>query len=252
MKFFYYLLIPALIFSGCQRQQKLDIQRIEGKQITIDEKLSDEKNIDKFISPYRDSLQIQMNEILAYNPQELSKLSDLPETNIGNFMADLCYKIGNQKFNEISHQNLDFVLFNFGGIRASIPRGDVKVRNAFEVMPFENEMVVVKLSYDKMQDLLQYLASNDKAHPVSYSLRLEIKGDQISTVKINGKTLENRPYYVLTSDYLQNGGDHMTFFQDPLELYALNYKIRDAILDELSLIDTIQANLDGRIVRIEN
>lgn len=249
MKFLYYLLIPVLIFSSCKRQQKLGIQRIEGKQITIDDKLADEKDIDQFISPYRDSLHIQMNEVLAYNPKELTKINELSETNIGNFMADLCYKIGNQKFKNISNHNLDFVLFNHGGIRASIPKGDVKVRNAFEVMPFENEMVVVKLSYDNMQDLLQYLARNEKAHPVSYTLRLEIKDEQVVTAKINGKPLENRPYYVLTSDYLQNGGDHMIFFQDPLELYPLDYKIRDAILDELSAIDTIQAGFDGRVVR---
>lgn len=249
MKFLYYLLIPTLIFSSCKRQQKLGIQRIEGKQIAIDKNLTDDKDVEQYISPYRDSLEVQMNEVLAYNPKELTKINDLPETNIGNFMADLCYKIGNEKFNEISNQHLDFVLLNYGGIRSSIPKGDVKIRNAFEVMPFENEMVVVKLSYDKMQDMLQYLAGNEIAHPISYTLKLKIKDDKIEEVKLKGKELENRPYYVLTSDYLQNGGDHMTFFQDPLELYPLNYKIRDAIIDELRAIDTIKTSLDGRVVR---
>jgi hypothetical protein len=66
--------------------------------------------------------------------------------------------------------------------------------------------------------------------------------------------VQNKPfdkkknYFVLTSDYLQKGGDQMDFFKNPLKLYALNYKIRDAIIDYLKEIDTLKATTDNRII----
>ena len=73
---------------------------------------------------------------------------------------------------------------------------------------------------------------------------------KILSAKINGKDFdENKTYFVLTSDYLQNGGNHMNFFKDPVGLVNLNYKIRTAIIDELDAIDTIYAKEDGRIRR---
>ena len=48
-------------------------------------------------------------------------------------------------------------------------------------------------------------------------------------------------YYVLTNDYLQNGGDGMDFFADPEELIGLDYKVRDAILDYFAKVKVLEA-----------
>jgi hypothetical protein len=62
---------------------------------------------------------------------------------------------------------------------------------------------------------------------------------------------ENEKVKVLTSDYLANGGDKMSFFQNK-EQYKLGLKLRDAIIDHCEKNDTITANLDGRIKVIDN
>ena len=68
-------------------------------------------------------------------------------------------------------------------------------------------------------------------------------------MKINEKpTDENRTYLVLTSDYLQNGGDNMVFFKNPVNVYKLDYKVRNAIIDYFNEKDTIKATLDGRFI----
>ena len=67
------------------------------------------------------------------------------------------------------------------------------------------------------------------------------------SLSINGVSFDKgRNYFVLTSDYLQSGGDKMDFFKNPVNLHKLDYKVRDAIIDYFKSKDTLESNLDGR------
>lgn len=249
MKHLIWLIIIFSSLFSCKKNP-YNLQRIEGKQIPVNTEISSNAEIDNLVAPFKAKLESDMNKVLAYAPEDMYKGKGKSETNIGNFMADLCYKRGNPIFKKLSAKDIDFVLLNFGGIRAGISKGDVIVKNAFEVMPFENSMVVAELSYSKIQELLAYLAKSGKAHPNSKQLHLVIKDEKITSALLKGKELDpKRSYFVLTSDYLQHGGDRMFFFKDPVSLVNLNYKIRTAIIDELTAIDTISTKEDGRIVR---
>lgn len=248
MKHLIWLNLLLLLFISCQ-EKPLNLKRIEGKQIPIQTEIANDSAINNLIKPYKKSLDAEMNQVLAYSPTDLIKSRDKAETNVGNFMADLCYRRGNKVFHKRTQKNIDFVLLNFGGIRANIAKGEVTMGNAYEVMPFENSMVVAELTYQKIQEFLAYMAVSG-AHPFSKQLQLRFKNKKLVSAQLNGKDFDkNRTYFVLTSDYLQNGGDHMNFFKNPVSLTKLDYKIRAAIIDELKAIDTIQAKIDGRLIR---
>jgi 2',3'-cyclic-nucleotide 2'-phosphodiesterase (5'-nucleotidase family) len=137
---------------------------------------------------------------------------------------------------------------NYGGIRAAIMKGDVTVSNAFELMPFDNTIVVVELNYDKIKALFNYFVAKKTAHPLSKNIQLTIENDSYN-VLINGKTIKkHRTYFVATSNYLQKGGDGMIFFSEPESLFDSNFLIRDAIVDYFKSKDTLRANLDNRVI----
>lgn len=249
MKFNSLILCLFFVFISCKKNP-VHLQRIEGKQLPVSAEIALDSSIVKLVAPYKNELENDMNQVLAFAPTDLIRSRDMVETNIGNFMTDLSYKHGNAIFNKKTGKNIDFVLMNIGGIRANISKGAVTVRNAFEVMPFENSMVVTELSYEKVIELLAYLTKYESPHPFSKQLNLVFENDELISAKINNKELDkNRTYFVLTSDYLQHGGDSMYFFKDPISLVDLDYKIRTAIIDELKEIDTIRAKVDGRVVR---
>jgi 2',3'-cyclic-nucleotide 2'-phosphodiesterase (5'-nucleotidase family) len=54
---------------------------------------------------------------------------------------------------------------NIGGIRAVIGAGDILVKNVFEVMPFENEIVLVKMKGSDLDGLFNYYAETEKNNP---------------------------------------------------------------------------------------
>lgn len=242
------LFITIIFITSCQ-EKVYKIQSIQKQEIALTDTLPIDRLVDSVINPYRKSMQNSLEKVLAYNPKLLSKKDGILETEIGNWLADLSLKISAPVFEKRSEQKLDFCLLNHGGIRAEIPVGNVTVQTAFEVMPFENELVAVKISKEKMTELLAYLAKAKTAHPIS-GLRLSItKSGTVKNVTVQGKKIDNfESFWVLTNDYLLNGGDNMWFFQDPIEVIYLDYKVRNAIIDGLEKTDTIHTQLDNRFI----
>ena len=245
-------LLNFLFFFGC-KQQQLNLIKIEGKQITISDSLKLDSEIDAFIKPYREHIESDLDSVLAYAVDTYSKSDGVFNTAIGNLITDIVFSEANLVFNKRTGKNIDFVLLNHGGIRAIISKGNVTTRTAYEVMPFENSIVVVALKGDKIKNIIDYLITTRKAHPFSWQLKLVIDNDYNPiVVTINGHEIDpNKTYYIATSDYLYNMGDDMTFFQPNEGVYPLDYKIRNALIDNFKKVDTINPVIDNRFIQIK-
>lgn len=245
MKKIIILLFTALLIIGCKNEPQY-LVKIEGKVLPITEEISSKKAIEAIIQPYKETVEKEMNTVLSFTPKNLTRVDGELESSLGNLMADMCYKKANAVFNKQTEKNIDFAMFNYGGIRAAISKGEIFYKNAFKLMPFENSLVVVELTAEKVAELTNYLITQNKAHPLSKHISLVVLENDYK-LTINNTPLDNsKTYFVLTSDYLQNGGDNMTFFKDPINLYKLDYKVRDAIIDYFKETDTIKVALDGR------
>ncbi len=249
MKHFLFFLLIFVFLSGCKKKT-FQLYKITGNQLDINDKLSTDSVLLNSIQPYKDTLKNKINTYLCYNPVTLDRKETPLESSLGNLYADICFEKVKTVFNEKTNQNIDFALFNYGGIRTTIAKGDITVENIFKLMPFENKLVVVELSGKHAQALFNYLEIRKEAHPVSH-LNLKMIGNKLSSILINGAPFDvSKNYFVLTHDYLQHGGDQMTFFKDPISIYDTEYKVRDAIIDYLKDIDTLNAKLDGRFINI--
>ena len=180
-----------------------------------------------------------------------------PEGTLGNFIADLSLFTLNN-LNENLNLKADFCILNNGGLRTPINKGPITRRKIFEVMPFENELVVLKLNSNQLHELLKFIIeksyqSNSRKAGVPVSgIRLRISDNKITRGFVNTKELDyNKSYSVLTTDYLANGGDHMNFFKSCKEKIPTGILLRDAIIHYIEDINKsnikVDAALDGRI-----
>lgn len=249
--FFLLYFFSFLSLFSC-KQPKLELTKIEGKQIQITDTLPSDSEIEAYIKPFRDNIQKDLDSVLAYSADTYSKSDGDFNTAIGNFMADAVYSEANPIFKNRTGKNIDMVLLNHGGIRSILSKGNVTKRTAYEIMPFENSIVVVALKGAQIDSLVHYLSSKKRAHPIS-KLKLTInENHNIVEAKIKGKGIESdKVYYVATNDYLYNGGDNMTFFKTNDSLYVLNYKIRNALIDHFKKADTINPVIDNRFIQIK-
>ncbi|WP_439152734.1 5'-nucleotidase C-terminal domain-containing protein [Winogradskyella sp.] len=241
-----------LLFCSCH--QDYNVTKIEGKQIEINDSLTSDKAVETFIEPYRENVNKNLDSIISYAPETYSKSDGKFNTSIGNFMADAVFLESNPVFNQRTGKNIDFVLLNHGGIRSIIPKGNITSRTAYEVMPFENSVVVVALKGTKIIEIMTYLSRAKRAHPVSSQLQLTLAKDfSINSVSINGEPIDTEKiYYVATNDYLYNGGDRMTFFKPNDSSYVLDYKIRNVLIDYFKKTDTIKPKIDNRFIQLKN
>jgi 2',3'-cyclic-nucleotide 2'-phosphodiesterase (5'-nucleotidase family) len=203
------------------------------------------------IGPYKMRLDAEMNAVVAKTTAAMPKEKDKPETLLGNFVADVVLDAVRANDPSAATQQVDMCLLNNGGLRSSLPKGNVTRGDIFSLMPFDNEIVIITISGAKMEDLLKFLAASG-GMPVA-GLKMGIRGDRTpGKTLINGKPLElSRNYRIATSDYLAAGGDKMSFFGAPVKTESTALKIRDAILlhckDATVKNQPIGSPLDGRM-----
>ncbi|WP_010227781.1 5'-nucleotidase C-terminal domain-containing protein [Gillisia marina] len=249
----YSILLVFLVLFACKNNAHITSSpsEINGKRFPIDNTISPDPEIEDFIRPYSNHLNATLDSTLAYNPRNLNKSDGKLNTAIGNMMADLVMAQANPIFKSRTGFEIDMVLLNHGGIRSGIGEGAVTTRTGFKLMPFENEIVVAELSGKKMLELLNYLENAKIAHPIS-GLELKVDGNfkTISALIREEPINTEKTYFVATSDYLQQGGDSMNFFKNPSNLYKLDYKLRNAIIDHFKKVDTLKTSIDNRYIQI--
>ena len=249
--FFVLFITFSLFFYGCK--SNYEIVKIEGKQIGISDTSSENPEIENFIKPFRNHINKDLDSVLAFCPETLDKSKGEWQTNIGNFMADVCLRESNKIFSKRYAKTVDICLLNHGGIRSIIPKGNITTRTAFEVMPFENNMVVAALKGSQIMEMIEYLIVEKKPHPLSGMQITLDKNKTFKSVLINGDVLDlNKVYYVATSDYLVNGGDNMNFFLKNNQLFDLDYKIRNILIDYFKAVEVVEASSTQRIIVDQN
>ena len=139
----------------------------QSNRIEINNTIESDKKIETYIVPYKNNVDAQMDDVLSYSPIDYDKKNGVLNTAIGNMMADVTLKLSNPIYNTRTGNNIDFVLLNHGGIRSIISKGDITLRSAYNIMPFENSVVVCQLKGSDLKELINYLILNKKAHPIS-------------------------------------------------------------------------------------
>ncbi len=174
------------------------------------------------------------------------------ETNFGNLLADAMKDIG----------NADIALMNGGGIRESIPQGEINLYKIGKSLPFVNSLVTVEMSGEKIHSCLergirQYPNSGSnggflQVSGMSFTFDASKPvGQRVTSVLVNGKPLDNKKYYkVATNDYLYNGGDNYEEIKDS-KLISKGTLLKDILAEYIRKKGTINPKVEGRI-KVEN
>ncbi|WP_299163132.1 5'-nucleotidase C-terminal domain-containing protein [uncultured Eudoraea sp.] len=228
------------------------LSKISGKQLPITDSINVTDSIDIFVAPYRKRVNEVLDSTLAFAPSQITKKDGKYNTSAGNLMADIMLSEANPVFKSRTGHEIDFVISNYGGIRSIISEGKVSARTAYEVMPFDNSIVVVAIKGKSVRDLISFLINAKNPHPIAGIQIILNNNETLKDVNIQGLPFdENRTYYVATSNYLADGGDEMGFFRDGLNTVDLNYLIRNAMIDYFKKVDTLTAKVDDRFIKIE-
>nr|WP_084407151.1 5'-nucleotidase [Pedobacter panaciterrae] len=244
----YLALSIVLLVASCSSGYKL--VKTNRAEYNVNKDLAVDSSIIKTYLPYKVQLDAEMNKVIGHSASQMSKKSSdtLPESLLSNFFSDAVLEQALK-----SDQNIDFALPSTkGGLRVDFPKGNVTVSNVFELMPFENQLMIFTLKGTDVKQILDFIASTN-GQPVA-RLQMKIVDKKPVDVLVNGKPFDvNKTYRVLTCDYIGGGGDNVPAFKNATDTKVLGLKVRDALMNYVKETEaagkTINPKLDGRITK---
>lgn len=241
------LLLLLFVLAGCRHMRLVSAEAFESLKTDslsapIDTVLNGQ------LSPFRDSIQRSMGVVIGYSAIPLTKA--LPEGLLGNYCAEACMR---QTTDWCKQQKLpvpDVCVLNHGGLRASLPFGAITLGNVYELMPFDNELIIIEIDQNQLRVLADHIASKGGA-PVC-GIRMHIYNNKADSILIPSyNQAANRSLRLLTSDYLANGGDGFPISSSGTASYPTGLKVRDILISDIHehrlKNDSIRAVIDGRI-----
>jgi 5'-nucleotidase/UDP-sugar diphosphatase len=191
------------------------------------------------------------------------------ESNLGDLLADI--------FRQTTGANA--VIINGGGIRASIPKGIITVKDIYSVLPFNNYLVAIKLTGKQIREALEYGVSGleegagrfPQVSGLSFTYRAKAPaGSRVKKIMIGGQPLDpKKEYAVATNDFMAAGGDGYRAFGQALkssrdfactggmlkgEKLVYNdagHWLRDVVIDYIRQQKTVAPQVEGRIKQID-
>lgn len=201
------------------------------------------------LKPYRDSVAITMDQIVGFSQQSMER--GKPESILGNFVSDVGKAAIDSLLISRGQSPTDLFIFNIGGLRGAFPQGEIKLRDVYQVMPFDNELVWVDIPYDSLLSMIGYIKDKGGVPIAGASMVLSADIGKC-LIFSNQKVVQNQETYRIgTNDFLARGGDGMNMLNVVDEIPTTGIKVRDAILWHFQKMQLnnkpVVVGLDGRI-----
>lgn len=209
---------------------------VQTDRVEVNSTISPDDTLQAFIAPYKKELASNMDRVIGFATDDI--LRDRPEGALGNFVIDETENyLKEDGWLEGKHY---ISIMNYGGLRAPISKGDITVGDIYRLMPFDNTVVLAKLPANELDTIIAYL-KNSGGEPIG---GFQIDGENFGLNK--GVTLKDT-LFVITTDYLANGGDNMNFFKRSYEITDTGIFLREALIKRVEALDTLRPLLDNRI-----
>jgi 2',3'-cyclic-nucleotide 2'-phosphodiesterase (5'-nucleotidase family) len=223
-----FLLLSSLVFSCKTIYQPQSVAYVDYR---INKTAVADSGVLQLLQPYADSVNKSMNTIIAVAATELEKKQ--PEGTLGNFMADAMLI----KARELYKMPVDAAFVNYGGIRlTNIMAGNITRGKIFELAPFDNIIVLQKISGKTLQLFLNHISGRGGWPVAGIGWQIKNKPDLTKekmaiNILINGLPIDETAQYTIAfTDYIANGGDDCNMLR-PIPQINKGYLFRDALIN---------------------
>ncbi|HMJ27040.1 MAG TPA: 5'-nucleotidase C-terminal domain-containing protein [Pyrinomonadaceae bacterium] len=224
-------------------------------ETAVDASIPDDPPMDKMLAVYSPKVR-ELDTVIGKLKGELRK-GGTGAGSLGNFVTDGMRAQAAEK----TGKPIALALMNAGGMRRStIGEGELRARDVFELLPFENALVTIDLTGEQFLKVMQTIVAKHEAQSgarLVYKTNADKSSDLVSA-KIRDSTGErdidpHATYTIVTIDYLYRvGGSTYGVLQEGKNMKELGITLRDAIMSyvrsETAAGRDIKPNLDGRFV----
>ena len=232
--------LPLFIFlfflPGIACRNTYQTQSLAYYSYRVADSLPKDPVAETLLKPYKEEVGRTMNTVIGFADHHLERKE------IGQFMVDAYLTMAIEKF----QTNVDAAFMNPGGIRLTqLAAGDVTNGKIYELMPFDNLLVLQKLKGSELQQFLDHTVSYS-AWPVA-GIKMEIKEKKATNVWLGDKPLDPGAIYTIAnSDYVANGGDNASMLKEIPQI-TNGYLVRDALFDYVKKLKSQSSNIGAKM-----
>lgn len=242
--------LACLMMASCAPKH-YRLVSVDRSRIIVDSRydLNPDQAAADFLAPYKrvnDSIMGPLMGRVAHNMHP-----DRPESDLTNLLSDILVWAAKDYGEEPV-----LGVYNRGGIRADLTKGDVTYGDILDIAPFENKICFVTLTGEQLLELFDQIAKKG-GEGVSRGTELVITKDgQLVSARLHGKEIEpTAEYRITTVNYLLEGNDGMAAFIKGSNKVAPNeasnntrYLIMNYFRDKQSRGEVVDAKVEGRII----
>jgi 2',3'-cyclic-nucleotide 2'-phosphodiesterase (5'-nucleotidase family) len=205
----------------------------------ITDSIEKDAGMDSLVAPYRREFVFRMSEVIGETGNSLEH--GRPESVLGNFLVDGMLEMAVKNFGK----RVDVAVLNHGGIRVSqLPAGKVTIGKLYEIMPFDNILVLQEVPGEILRQFLDLVAEKG-GWPLA-NVRMKIKERKAVDIMVGGKPLDITATYIMAlGDYTANGGDNADMLR-PLLQHSKGYLVRDAFIDYIRKLTLAGEKITGK------
>jgi 2',3'-cyclic-nucleotide 2'-phosphodiesterase (5'-nucleotidase family) len=226
--------------------------RVRATETAIDATIPDDPAITRMIAVYSPKVK-ELEVVIGKLKGELRK-GGTGAGSLGNFVTDGMRARASLKLGK----PVTVALMNGGGLRRNtIGEGDLRARDVFELLPFENALITVELTGEQLTTLLKMIVAGREAQSgarIVYKTNADKTSELVSAkLREAGAEKDIDPgaiYTIVTIDYLYNVGGRYLVLHQGKNMKELGITLRDAMIEyvksETAAGRDIKPNMDGR------
>ena len=204
--------------------------------VPITDLIPDDPEVAKVIAPLAAEIKASFGQPLVQAPQGLFRGRRGEENLLGYWVADVMRKAAQP----LIGAPVRFAITNAGGLRANLRPGQLKVGDIFELMPFENELVVIELTGAEVVQVVKEGLVRRGGEPCS-GVKLKVEGPPEQAVVTvtweDGTAIDPTAVVkVATTDYLYLGGDSIPTLKKGRKPFTTGVTLRQMLLDECAVL----------------
>jgi len=160
----------------------------------------------EILRPWIEKTDVEMNKVVGQCATNLGR-GDAGSNLVGNLVTDAMR----------SFFDADFAVQNLGGLRADISGGDITARDVFSVLPFGNQLLVVKMNGAMLRRIVERKVSGSSGGVCISGADMTFDTsrpdwDRVVKFELNGQPLDlERTYRVVLTNYLMEGNSGLDF-----------------------------------------
>jgi 2',3'-cyclic-nucleotide 2'-phosphodiesterase (5'-nucleotidase family) len=164
------------------------------------------------------------------------------ESNIGNWICDATR----------AYFKADMAFMNSGGIRKDLKAGPIRVRDLWEISPFDNTIEKVEVTGKQLRYMMQYRLDNPRDLLQVSGLAYEYgrQTNKIVKLTVNGKPIKDNNRYVFVTNNFVTGQFERFFGIAPTEVKIIPTGVvgRDILIAAVKDQKRIDSRVEKRIV----